>query len=90
MLGIASGFYIGARFGPGPRDGLMTGANSRFGWPIWLVRTVVEVTVLIIGWILGGTFGLGTIVFAVTIGPIVHRTIPALTVPRYLENSTGR
>ena len=90
MLGIASGFYIGARFGPGPRDGLMTGANSRFDWPIWLVRTVVEVTVLIIGWILGGTFGLGTIVFAVTIGPIVHRTIPALTVPRYLENSTGR
>ncbi len=50
----------------------------------------MEVTVLIIGWILGGTFGLGTIVFAVTIGPIVHRTIPALTVPRYLENSTGR
>jgi len=90
MLGVASGFYIGARFGPGPRDGLMTGANSRFGWPIWLVRTVVEVTVLVIGWILGGTFGIGTVVFAVAIGPIVHRTIPALTVPRYLEKATGK
>ena len=90
MLGVASGFYIGARFGPGPRDGLMTGANSRFGWPIWVVRTVVEVTVLTIGWILGGTFGIGTVVFAVVIGPIVHRTIPALTVPRYLEKATGR
>jgi len=90
MLGVASGFYIGARFGPGPRDGLMTGANSRFGWPIWLVRTVVEVTVLTIGWILGGTFGIGTVVFAVVIGPIVHRTIPALTVPRYLEKATGK
>ncbi len=90
MLGVASGFYIGARFGPGPRDGLMTGANSRFGWPIWVVRTVVEVTVLTIGWILGGTFGIGTVVFAVAIGPIVHRTIPALTVPRYSENATGK
>ena len=90
MLAIASGLYIGARFGPGPRDGLMTGANARFGWPIWVVRTSIEVTVLIIGWILGGDFGVGTIVFAITIGPLVHRTIPALRVPDYWEKATGK
>ena len=89
MLAIASGLYIGANFGPGPRDGLMTGANARFGWPIWIVRTSVEVTVLIIGWILGGDFGVGTIVFALTIGPLVHRTIPALRVPDYRAKATG-
>ena len=90
MLAIASGIYIGARFGPGPRDGLMTGANARFGWPIWAVRTSVEVTVLIIGWILGGDFGVGTIVFALAIGPLVHRTLPVLRVPDYSEKATGR
>ncbi len=90
MLAIASGLYIGARFGPGPRDGLMTGANSRFGWPIWVVRTSVEVTVLVIGWILGGDFGPGTIVFALAIGPLVHRTIPAMRTPDYSEKATGR
>lgn len=90
MLAISSGLYIGARFGPGPRDGLMTGANARFGWPIWSVRTVIEVTVLVIGFLLGGNFGLGTIVFALTIGPLVDRTIPAWTIPPYLEKDTGR
>ena len=90
MLAIASGLYIGARFGPGPRDGLMTGANARFGWPIWVVRTTIEVTVLLIGWALGGDFGPGTIVFAVTIGPLVHRTLPVLRVADYSEKATGR
>jgi uncharacterized membrane protein YczE len=90
MLAVASGFYIGARFGPGPRDGLMTGANKKFGWPIWIVRTSIEVTVLIIGVILGGTFGWGTIVFALAIGPLVHRTIPAMTIAVYSEKDTGK
>ena len=90
MLAVASGFYIGARFGPGPRDGLMTGANKKFGWPIWTVRTSIELTVLVIGVILGGTFGLGTIVFALAIGPLVHRTIPAMTIPIYSEKDTGK
>jgi uncharacterized membrane protein YczE len=90
MLAIASGLYIGAGFGSGPRDGLMTGANKRFGWPIWIVRTSIEVTVLLIGWALGGNFGLGTIVFAFSIGPLVHRTIPALRVPPYSVKDTGK
>jgi len=90
MMAVASGFYIGARFGPGPRDGLMTGANKKFGWPIWIVRTTIEVTVLIIGVILGGTFGWGTIVFALAIGPLVHRTIPAMTFTVYSENDNGK
>lgn len=76
MVGVASGVYIGARFGPGPRDGLMTGLNSRIGWPIWLCRLIVEATVLVIGWMLGGTVGFGTLAFAIFIGPIVHFALP--------------
>jgi len=89
MMGIASGLYIGARFGPGPRDGLMVGFNARFGWPMWAVRTGVESTVLAIGWALGGTFGVGTIVFAVLIGPLAQRAIIVFRVPDYLTKSTG-
>jgi len=81
MMGIASGLYIGARFGPGPRDGLMVGFNARFGYPMWAVRTVVEVTVLAIGWILGGSFGVGTVVFALAIGPLAQRSIRVFRVP---------
>ena len=77
-VAIASGLYIGARFGPGPRDGLMTGMNSRLGWPIWVCRALVEVTVLVIGWLLGGTVGIGTVLFAVLIGPLVHIALPLL------------
>ena len=68
----------------------MTGAHARFGWPIWSVRTVIEVTVLLVGFILGGNFGVGTIVFALTIGPLVDRTIPAWTIPPYSEKDTGK
>jgi uncharacterized membrane protein YczE len=81
LLAVATGLYIGARFGPGPRDGLMTGAHARFGWKIWKVRTVVEVTVLAIGWLLGGTVGFGTVAFALLIGPMVGYTLPRLRVP---------
>lgn len=76
LVAIASGLYIGANFGPGPRDGLMTGLNSRLGWPIWLARLIVEVSVLVAGWLLGGTVGLGTILFAALIGPAVHVALP--------------
>lgn len=81
LLAVATGLYIGARFGPGPRDGLMTGMHARFGWKIWKVRTVVEVTVLAIGWLLGGTVGFGTVAFALLIGPMVGYTLPLLRVP---------
>lgn len=71
MIGFASGMYIGAKLGPGPRDGLMTGI-AKFGPSVRLTRTVIEVVVLAIGWALGGTFGVGTIAFALFIGPIVQ------------------
>ncbi len=77
-VAVASGLYIGARFGAGPRDGLMTGITSRFGWPTWLARTTVELTVLAGGWLLGGDVGLGTVLFAALIGPLVHVSLPLL------------
>jgi uncharacterized membrane protein YczE len=82
--GVASGLYIGARLGPGPRDGLMTGfvrrlAGRRFV-SIRSVRTTIEVTVLAVGWLLGGTAGVGTIVYAVAIGPLAHVFIPLFAV----------
>ena len=82
LVAIASGLYIGARFGPGPRDGLMTGLHARLGWPIWVCRVLVEVTVLAIGWALGGTVGVGTILFAALIGPLVHIALPLLDTQR--------
>jgi len=81
ILAIATGLYIGARFGPGPRDGLMTGIHNRWGWKIWIVRTSIEVVVLSIGWLLGGNVGFGTLAFALLIGPLVNITIPLLRVP---------
>ena len=81
LLAVATGLYIGARMGPGPRDGLMTGLHTRMGWPVWAVRTGLEVTVLTIGWFLGGTVGVGTVAFALLIGPMVNRTLPLLHIP---------
>lgn len=78
LNGIATGAYIGAALGPGPRDGLMVGIANR-GHSLRAVRTAIELTVLGVGWLLGGTVGVGTVLFAITIGPIVHVTIPALT-----------
>ncbi len=75
LCGIATGMYIGADFGPGPRDGLMTGLARRTGRSIRLVRTGMEVSVLAIGWLLGGTVGVGTVVFAVCIGPLAQRSL---------------
>ncbi len=70
--GVATGLYIGARFGPGPRDGLMTGLARRTGRSIRLVRTGIELTVLAAGWVLGGTVGVGTIAYALLIGPLAQ------------------
>jgi uncharacterized membrane protein YczE len=69
---IATGMYIGAHFGPGPRDGLMTGLSRRTGRSIRLTRTCLEVSVLAIGWLLGGTVGVGTVLYAVAIGPLAQ------------------
>jgi uncharacterized membrane protein YczE len=77
--GIATGCYIGAGLGPGPRDGLMTGIAAR-GHSIRLVRTGLELTVLVSGWLLGGSVGLGTVMFALSIGPLAHVTIPAFAI----------
>ena len=75
LNGVATGMYIGAGFGPGPRDGLMTGLAAR-GHSIRVVRTGLEVTVLATGWLLGGTVGVGTLVYALSIGPLAHVFIP--------------
>jgi uncharacterized membrane protein YczE len=79
--GVASGAYIGAGLGPGPRDGLMTGLVGRTGRSIRLVRTSLELTVLAAGAALGGTVGLGTVVYALSIGPLIGVMLPRLTVP---------
>jgi uncharacterized membrane protein YczE len=78
LNGVATGAYIGAGLGPGPRDGLMVGF-ARNGRSLRVVRTAIEVSVLVVGWLLGGTVGVGTVLFALTIGPIVHRTVPAFS-----------
>ena len=72
VIGLGSGLYLAADLGPGPRDGLMVGVHHRFGWSIRRSRTLIEVTVLAAGWLLGGTIGIGTIVFAFGIGPVVQ------------------
>ncbi|MHA7142558.1 membrane protein YczE [Arthrobacter sp. Sr33] len=81
LLALATGLYIGARMGPGPRDGLMTGIHRKWGWKIWKVRTLIELTVLAIGWVLGGTVGVGTVAFALLIGPMVNAALPLLHIP---------
>lgn len=71
IAALGMGLYIGAGLGPGPRDGLMTGIAAK-GYPLWAVRTVLEVTALLAGWALGGNVGVGTVVFAFSIGPLGH------------------
>lgn len=77
--GVATGCYIGAGLGPGPRDGLMVGMAAR-GHSLRVVRTSIEVTALVVGWMLGGNVGWGTLVFALSIGPLAHIFIPRFTV----------
>lgn len=78
--GIAGALYIGSQLGPGPRDGLMTGLSRRTGRSIRLVRTLIELTVVAVGWALGGVVGIGTILYAVCIGPILQLLLPYVTV----------
>lgn len=89
LLAFATGLYIGARFGPGPRDGLMTGLHRRTGIRIWIVRSALELTVLVIGWLLGGDVGFGTLAFALFVGPLVHVAMPLLHVPEPTQNLPG-
>lgn len=79
LNGVATGLYIGARFGPGPRDGLMTGLAAR-GMSLRVVRTGIELTVLAAGIALGGTAGIGTVAYALAIGPLAHVFVPAFTI----------
>jgi uncharacterized membrane protein YczE len=83
LNGVATAAYIGVRLGPGPRDGLMTGLVRRTGGPLGPIRTAIEVTVVLTGWLLGGTLGVVTVLYALSIGPLVHLLLPrfALTPP---------
>ena len=72
VIGVGSGLYLAADLGPGPRDGLMTGVHHRFGWSIRRARTAIEIAVLVVAFGLGGTIGIGTVVFAFGIGPVVQ------------------
>ncbi len=89
LVAIGSGFYIGAGLGPGPRDGLMTGLARR-GLPVGPVRAGIEATVLVIGWTLGGTVGLGTVVFTVGIGPLVQLALRWLAMDDHEMRRPGR
>ncbi len=80
MMGAGTGMYLGANLGPGPRDGLMTGLAAR-GWQVRIARTAIEVAVLGLGVLLGGTIGVGTAIFALTIGPLVQFFIPRFADP---------
>lgn len=80
LNGLATAMYIGAQFGRGPRDGLMTGLARRTGGSLRLIRTGLEATVVVIGLLLGGALGVGTVVYALAIGPLAQRMLPAWTV----------
>ncbi|MFI5782785.1 YitT family protein [Nocardia sp. NPDC051570] len=76
LNGLSIAVYVGARFGPGPRDGMMTGASGRTGKSIRFIRTLIEITVLLIGWLLGGCVGVGTVLYAVGVGPVTQFFLP--------------
>ena len=86
---VATALYIGAMLGPGARDGLMTGLVRRTGRSVRVVRTSLEVGVLAVGWLLGGTVGVGTLLYAFAIGSVVHVLLPPLTVPPKPVPTTG-
>jgi uncharacterized membrane protein YczE len=87
LLGAGSGLYIGAGLGPGPRDGLMTGIarRSEGRLSIRLVRTGIELSALALGWALGGTVGIGTLLFALSIGPLVQFFLDKLSIPIHID-----
>ncbi|MET9256114.1 hypothetical protein [Streptomyces sp. NPDC003717] len=88
LNGAATGLYIAARFGPGPRDGLMTGLHARTGLSVRLVRTAVEITVVATGFALGGTVGVGTLLYALSIGPLAQVFLRLFAVPTASAGST--
>ncbi|WP_406391578.1 hypothetical protein OG806_09570 [Streptomyces sp. NBC_00882] len=88
LNGMATGLYIAADFGPGPRDGLMTGLHRRTGRSIRLMRTAVEVAVVVTGFVLGGTIGIGTVLYAVSIGPLAQLFLRVFAVLPASEGST--
>ena len=87
LVAFATGIYISSRFGSGPRDGLMVGTQQATGWPFWIVRTMFEVTVLTIGWLMGGQVREGTLIFAVCIGYLMQTSMKAFGVPIKKRNS---
>ncbi|MFJ4688532.1 YitT family protein [Streptomyces sp. NPDC088789] len=88
LNGVATGLYIAARFGPGPRDGLMTGLHRRTGRSLRLIRTAIEVAVVVTGFALGGTIGVGTLLYAVSIGPLAQLSLRFFAVPAPPAGST--
>ncbi|WP_326670387.1 hypothetical protein [Streptomyces canus] len=88
LNGVATGLYIAAHFGPGPRDGLMTGLHRRTGRSIRLMRTAIEVAVVVTGFVLGGTIGIGTVLYAVSIGPLAQLFLRVFAVLPASEGST--
>lgn len=76
LNGLSVAVYVGARLGPGPRDGLMTGASAVTGRSIRLIRTLIEITVLAVGWLLGGSVGVGTVLYALAVGPVTQFFLP--------------
>jgi uncharacterized membrane protein YczE len=88
LNGVATGLYIAAHFGPGPRDGLMTGLHRRTGRSVRLMRTAVEIAVVVTGFALGGTIGVGTLLYAVSIGPLAQLFLRVFAVPSASDGST--
>ncbi|EGD54214.1 YczE/YyaS/YitT family protein [Gordonia neofelifaecis] len=86
---FATALYIGARLGPGPRDGLMTGIVARTGWSVRVVRTALEALVVVIGVLLGGDFGIGTVLYAVTVGPLIQWFAALMHVDRAVAGDTS-
>lgn len=80
LVAVGTGLYVGVGWGPGPRDGLMTGLVE-LGVPVYLARTLIEGSVLVVGWLLGGTIGAATVVYALGVGPLVARALPRLVLP---------
>lgn len=90
LLAFATALYVGARLGPGPRDGLMTGLVRRTGRPVWMIRTGIEVVVVVIGFFLGGVVGFGTLAFALGIGPITQCALRLLKVDLHAPQPAWR
>jgi len=89
LFAVGSGLYLGAGLGSGPRDGIMTGLARR-GLPVGIARAGIEITALVAGWSLGGTVGVGTVYFALGIGPMVHVLLPRMRAPWYPPGSQPR